>query len=203
MQVEELYTWDPAEDGPMWSWIGGSVFSFSVEAAARVRQDYARHMLDLQKRYCLSGDAIHAIMAMSWATLHHAMIPPWAEAVVGRLAWATLIAPTVIQGRRRRQTHWIRYAAVRDHLRWQRDAGKRRNVSQACRDASRALRGRPGRGEPKRIEASFLLVSKAVRRGEVSRYLLEPLDRRYRRDLFNSEVPRVHPLVRGVPRVRG
>jgi hypothetical protein len=182
MQVEELCVWDPGQDGPSWTWTGSG---FPPEAAERIRQDYAQKMLALQKRYCLSGDAVHALSAATWAVLHHAMTPPWAEAVVGRLAWATLIAaPTVIQGRRHRQTHWIRYAAVRDRLRWQRDAGKRRNVKQACRDTSRALRGQPGRGEPKRIEASYHMVDQAVRRGEVDRYLLGPIDRRYRRDLL-------------------
>ena len=181
MQLEELVVQDPGQCVPSWLWTGPG---FPAEAAERIRQDYARHMLDLQKRYCLSGDAIHALSAATWAVLHHAMTPPWAEAVVGRLAWASLVAPTVIQGRRRRRTHWLRYSAVRDRLRWQRDAGKKESVRQACRDASRALRGQPGRGEPKRIEASYHMVAQAVRRGEVSQYLLGPIDRRYRRDLF-------------------
>jgi hypothetical protein len=181
MQLEELVVQDPGQDGPAWLWVGPG---FPPEAAERIRQDYARKMLDLQKRYCLSGDEVHALSAATWAVLHHAMTPPWVEAVIGRAAWATFLAPTVIQGRRYRQTHWIRYAAVRDRLRWQRDAGKRQNVTQACEAVSKALRGRPGRGTRRQVEASFRKVDAACQRGEVNRYLLGPIDRRYRSDVL-------------------
>ena len=52
MQLEELVVQDPGQCVPSWLWTGPG---FPAEAAERIRQDYARHMLDLQKRYCRAG----------------------------------------------------------------------------------------------------------------------------------------------------
>jgi hypothetical protein len=77
---------------------------------------------------------------------------------------------------------------VNDQLRQQRAAGvKRVSKARAYREVSRALRGQLGRGDPKRIEASYLLVAKAIRRGEVSQSALGDLDNRYRLNVFGDE----------------
>ena len=97
------------------------------------------------------------------------------------------MAPTIIQGRRRRQIHWLRFSAVNDHLRRQRSVGvKRLSKAKAYREVSFALRGQLGRGDSKRIEASYLMVLKAIHRGEVSRFALGVLDNRYRLNVFGN-----------------
>jgi hypothetical protein len=54
-----------------------------------------------------------------------------------------------------------------------------------------ALRGQLGRGDKKRIEASYEMIEKAVKRGEVSKFALGILDNRYPIDaLGNSRASR-------------
>jgi hypothetical protein len=185
MRVEEIALLDPGQDGPPWLWTGPG---FPPEEGARIRHKCARTLLNLQRQHCMSDDPIHALTAWTWAQLYHVPAPPWVEVTVAQLAWAAIMAPTVIRGRRRRQVHWLRFAAVNDHLRRQRDAGvKRLSKAKAYRDVSLALRGQPGRGDRKRIEASYLLVANAIRRGEVNRFALGVLDNRYRHDVFGNE----------------
>ena len=52
---------------------------------------------------------------------------------------------------------------------------------------SKALRGQLGRGDWARIEASYHLVEKAIRRGEVSQFAVGVLDNRYRVTAFGNE----------------
>src|SRR5262249_28330434 len=170
MWVDELYLEDPGQDGPAWTWTKAG---FSPEEAEHMRRKFAQDLLKLQKQFCLSGDPVFASRVKTLCLIYHTHEPPWAECVLSRLAWSAMMAPTVIQGRRLRQTHWIRYAAVRDHIRQQREAGvKRVNRELAYREVSAALRGQPGRGAPSRIGASYLKVAAAVRRGEVDQYAL-------------------------------
>src|SRR5262245_11891370 len=102
MHVDELNSVDPGQDGPAWTWTGGP-----PEAFERHRQQCARELLHLQRQFCLSGDPVHAINAMTWCQIYHVVLPPWAETVIARLAWAVVMAPVAIQGRRGRQVHWI------------------------------------------------------------------------------------------------
>jgi hypothetical protein len=184
MRLEELCLIDPAQDGPCWAWTGPG---FPPEEAEQIRQKYAREMLTLQKRFCLSGDEVHALRAQTLATLHHAPLPPWTEAVAGRLAWSALLgAQVVTRGRRHREMHWARYMAVLDHLRWQREAGKKRNVRQAYRDAAKSLHGRLGGGNWKSVGRSYERLNKDARHNKLGRYILGPVDRRYRDDIYRA-----------------
>jgi hypothetical protein len=189
MWVDEIPLRDPGQDGPAWTWTGPG---FPPEVAERERQKFARRMLGLQKQFCLSNDPVHALTATTWCQLYRVVQPPWVEATISRLAWSAIMAPIAIKGRRIRQTHWIRYCAVSDHLRQQSEAGvKKPNKSEAYREVSAALRGQPGRGDRKRIEASYLMVAKAAQRGEVDRFALGALDNRYQSDGLVKERKRV------------
>jgi hypothetical protein len=151
MWVDEIWLLDPGQDGPVWTWTGPG---FPPELAERERRRFAQRLLKLQKQFCLSGDPVHALTVQTHCQLNHTHPPPWAESVLARLAWSAIMAPTVVRGRRLRQGHWIRFAAVDNHLRRQRKAGaKRPNRALAYREVSAALRGQPGRGAPSRIAA--------------------------------------------------
>jgi hypothetical protein len=182
MWVDEIPLLDPGQDGPAWTWTGPG---FPPEVAASERRKFAQRLLRLQKQFCLTGDPIHAITTRTWCQLYHTFLPPWAEATVSRLAWSAIMAPTVVRGRRLRQVHWIRFAAVNDHLRQQR--AKRPNRALAYREVSAALRGQPGRGAPSRIGASYLKVAQAIRRGEVDQFALGRLDNRYPTDVLGNK----------------
>jgi len=185
MWVDEIPLPDPGQDGPAWIWTGPG---FPPEVAASERRKFAQRLLRLQKQFCLTGDPVHALTTLTWCQLYRTVLPPWAEATISRLAWSAVMAPTVIRGRRLRQVHWIRFAAVNDHLRQQREAGvKRLNQELAYREVSIALRGRPGRGAPSRIAASYLKVAAAVRRGEVDQFALGALDNRYPTDTLGNK----------------
>ena len=177
MQVDELALIDPGQDGPSWTWTGPG---FPPEACEEVRQDCARQLLRLQRQFCLSNDPVHALTAMTLCQIYRAVLPPWVEAIVARLAWAVIMAPDAIKGRRIRQAHWIRFMAVNDHLRRQLEAGvKKPNKRLAYREVSAALRGQVGRGDWTRVEASYLMVVKAIRRGEADRFALGTPNNRY------------------------
>jgi hypothetical protein len=176
MQVDEISLTDPGQDGPPWLWVG-----CPPEQADQIRQKCARTLLGLQRRFCLSGDEIHALTVQTHCQLYRISLPPWAEVVIGRLGWSAVMAKGAIRGRRIRQVHWIRYAAVNDHLRLQREKGaKRPNKRLAFREMSKALRGQLGRGSWQSIGASYDKVVGAIRRGEVDRFSLGVLDNRYR-----------------------
>jgi hypothetical protein len=180
MWVDEIPLMDPGQDGPVWTWIGPG---FPPEVAELERRRFAQRLLKLQRQFCLTGDPAHALTAMTWCQLYHIHSPPWVESTIARLAWSAVMAPTVIRGRRLRQVHWIRFAAVNSHLRQQQEAGvKRLNKVRAYREVSLALRGQPGRGSPPRITASYLKVAAAIRRGEVDRFALSVLDNRHPTD---------------------
>jgi hypothetical protein len=185
MWVDEIPLMDPGQDGPVWTWTGPG---FPPEVADQLRQRFAQRLLKLQKQFCLSGDPVHALTVQTHCQLNHTHSPPWAESVLVRLAWSAIMAPTAIRGRRVRQVHWIRFAAVNEHVRQQREAGaKRMNRALAYREVSAALRGQPGRGAPSRIAASYLKVMAAIRRGEVNRYALGALDNRYQTDTLGNK----------------
>jgi hypothetical protein len=190
MQVEEIALRDPGQDGPPWTWVGPG---FPPEGGEHIRRECAEKLLGFQRRYCMSGDPIHALTAWTWSQLYHVPAPPWVEAIVGQLAWTVIMAPISIRGRRRRRTHWVRYAAVRDHLRQQQTAGaKRPSKQKAFREVSAALRGQVGRGSKEVIAKSYRAVDKAVRRrGGASQLALGALDRRYRDiDIFDDKSKR-------------
>jgi hypothetical protein len=180
MWVDEIPLADPGQDGPVWTWTGPG---FPREVAEHERRRFAQRLLKLQRQFCLTGDPAHALTAMTWCQVYRTHLPPWAESVIARLAWSATMAPTVIRGRRIRQVHWVRFAAVNSHLRQQREAGaKRLNKARAYREISVALRGQLGRGTKPRIEASYLKVAAAIRRGEVDRFALGVFDNRYPTD---------------------
>src|SRR5215831_17032481 len=138
MQVEEIALADPGQDGPAWTWTGPG---FPAQGGERIRQEAAQRLLDLQRKFYVSGDPVHALTAWTWSQLYRTWAPPWVEVTVTQLAWSAIMAPVTIRGRRRRQVHWVRYAAVRDHLLRQLAAGaKKSNKRRAYRDVSKALR---------------------------------------------------------------
>jgi hypothetical protein len=185
MWIDEIALMDPGQDGPAWTWTASG---FPPEVADQERRKFAQRLLKLQKQFCLSGDPVHAWTVMTHCQLCHTHLPPWAESVIARLAWSAIMSPTIIRGRRLRQVHWIRFAAVNEHLRQQRAAGvKRPNRALAYREVSVALRGQPGRGAHSRIGASYLKVAAAVRRGEVDQYALGRLDNRYPTDTLGNK----------------
>jgi hypothetical protein len=191
MRVEELALSDPGQDGPPWLWVDLRDDTYSghvdLRTGDQMRQKCARTLLGLQRKFCQSGDPIHALTAMTWCQLYRVMLPPWVESTVAQLAWSAIMAPTVIRGRRLRQTHWIRFAAVNDHLRKQQAAGRKRpNKKLAYDDVSAALRGQLAQASPPRIEASYRKVLNAIRRGEVNRFALGALDNRYAADVFGN-----------------
>jgi hypothetical protein len=182
MWVDEIWSMDPGQDGPVWTWTGPG---FPPEVAEQERQRFAQRLLGLQRRFCLTADPVHALTVWTHCQLYHAPSPPWAESTIARLAWSAIMAPTVIRGRRLRQTHWIRFVAVNNHLRQQRAAGVNRlNKALAYREVSTALRGQPGRGHWARIQESYLKVVEAIQRGEVDRFALGVLDNRYPTDVL-------------------
>jgi hypothetical protein len=179
MRVDEIPLADPGQDGPPWLWTGPG---FPPEEAVLIQQKCAQRLLSLQRKFCLSGDPIHALTAQTWCQLYRVPLPPWAEVVIGQLAWSAIMAPVAVRGRKIRQVHWVRYIAVDDHLWEQRvtEGVNRPNKRRAYREVSEALRGQIGRGAWTRIEASYLKVAKAIRRGEVDRFAVGRLDNRYR-----------------------
>jgi hypothetical protein len=177
MQVEEIPLRDPGQDGPAWIWSGPG---FPAAEAEQIHRKFAARMLRLQKQFCVSGDPVHALIAMTTCQTHHVVLPPWVERTVAQLAWVTIMAPTTVRGRRLRRTHWIRFVAVNEHLRQQRAAGvERPNKRRAFREVSVALRGQLGRGTWARIQFSYNKVCKAVKRGEADQFALGVLDNRY------------------------
>jgi hypothetical protein len=198
--VDEILLTDPGQEGPPWLWTGPG---FPPGEAAQIRQKCARTLLDLQRRFCLSGDEIHALTAWTWSQLYRVPAPPWVEVVLSQLAWSAIKAPIAIRGRRIRLEHWIRYAAVTDHLRQQRKMGaKTPNKRLAYRDVSKALRGRLGRGAWKSIETSYIRVAKAVRSGKGGTYAHGVLDNRYDVDVLGHPLPEEYSHVTVVKRRR-
>jgi hypothetical protein len=149
-------------------------------------------MLHLQRQFCLSGDPIHALTAMTWCQIYRAVLPPWVERTVAQLTWAMIMAPTAVRGRRLRHVHWVRFAAVNEHLKQQHAAGvKKLNRRLAFRAASNALRGQLGRGHWARIQESYGKVVQALKRGEIDRFRLGILDNRFPADALGREHARV------------
>jgi hypothetical protein len=186
MQVQELPLSDPGQDGPAWTWTG--VPGLSPELAEHERRKFAGRMLHLQRQFCLSGDPIHALTAMTWCQLYRAVLPPWVERTVAQMAWAMIMAPTIVRGRRIRRVHWIRFAAVSEQLRRQREAGmKKLNKRLAFREASVALRGQLGRGAWSRVQDSYRKVVQAIKRGEIDRFAVGALDNRYPSDPLGNK----------------
>jgi hypothetical protein len=185
MWVDEIPLPDPGQDGPAWTWTGPG---FPPEVAANERRKFAERMLRLQRQFCLSGDPVHALTAMTWCQLYRAVLPPWVECTVAQLAWAMLMAPTVVRGRRLRRTHWVRFAAVNEQLQQQRAAGATKlNRRQAFREAAIALRGQLGRGHWARIQESYGKVVQAIKRGEVDQFAVGTLDNRYPTDALGNK----------------